>query len=168
MASTDGFIPSLATCRCIWSLLLLLFRYTTNKFFFFVFFFVRRIQWWWVAEPPLSDYERSVGQRRAMIKPASGDSTGHTHIIRPFIRRTRCSNCTTSPSFIYICVCTNARHQLSFSRPTAAVKRRTQGGPKKLYIFNTPYLRNRSRQNETDLTQMFLEFPGIKIGCTFM
>jgi len=81
MASSDEFIPSLATCRCIWSLLLLLFRYTTNKFFFFVFFFVRRIQWWWVAEPPLSDYERSVGQRRAMIKPASGDSTGHTRWI---------------------------------------------------------------------------------------
>ena len=36
MATIDGFIPSLATCQCTFSLLLLLFCYETDKFFYSV------------------------------------------------------------------------------------------------------------------------------------
>ena len=38
-----------------------------------------------------------------------------------------------------------------------------QSGPKKLYVFNTPYLWKCSTWNETDFTKMFLEFLRTKI-----
>jgi len=38
-----------------------------------------------------------------------------------------------------------------------------QGGPKSCTFFNTPYLWNHAKQNETDFTNMFLEFLEIKM-----